>query len=163
MHFFFPICTFLPEANYSQHLFLVYVQHCCNPVTVICAGTISAKSICSISSCLLNILKRKLVRFFHNSIGSNSVHTVYCTIFSFALCTSYYQIRMTVGHVDLSHVLIQVHPEVRAILSNTMVQLQRMKLLYPSFESISPCCLAISCTYASHIQGFLSHIGSDNL
>lgn len=139
MHFLFPICTFLPEANSSQRLFLVYVQHYCNPVTVICAGRISAKSICSILSCLLNILKRKLVRFFHNSIGLNTVHIVYCTIFSFALCTSYYQIRMIAGHVDLSHVLIQVHPEARAILSNTMVQLQLMKLHYllnPSYRVV---------------------------
>lgn len=135
MHFLFPICTFLPEANSSQHLFLVYVQHYCNPVTVICASRISAKAICSILSCLLNILKRKLVRFFHNRIRSNTVHTVYCTIVSFALCTSYYQIRVIVGHMDLSHVLIQVCPEVRAILSNTMVQLQLMKLHYLSNPS----------------------------
>lgn len=139
MHFFFSICTFLPEANYSQHLFLVSVQHCCNPVTVICAGTISAKSICSILSCLLNIWKRKLVRFFHNSTGSNTVHILSCTIFGFVLCASYYQVMVTVGHVDLSHMLIHIHPEVRAILSSTMVQLQWMKLHYllnPSYHAV---------------------------
>lgn len=139
MHFLFPICTFLPEANSSPCLFLVYVQHYCNPVTVICAGRISAKSICSILSCLLNILKRKLVRFFRNIVGSNTVHIVYCAIFRFALCSSCYQIRMIVGHVDLSHVLIQAHPKACAILFKTMVQLQLMKLhslLNPSYHVV---------------------------
>lgn len=144
MHFWFPIWTFLPEANSPQCLFWVYVQHYCNPVTVICAGRISAKSICSVLSCLLNILKRELVRFFHNIFGSNTVHVVYCTTVSFALCTSYYQIRMKVGHV-----LIQVRSACHPIQYNGSITTDEIAL---TFEYISPCCLAIRCTYTSHIK-----------